>query len=481
MNENSVQIAQVLARRFNRWWEGTNPNPPSFRRRDFAYIKKELESEKIIVLTGPRQIGKTTLVKQLIADLLESKTPAKRILYVQLDDVPLKDLSAKPLLDVLQAFEAHVLAEPLDLAASPTYLFLDEVQGVADWAETVKSYHDANPKLRIVCTGSASFSITQKGSENLPGRHLSFAMFPLKFIDAAIMAHPDKLDAQEIGNAAYGLRTALEESWTKGNPQAFLAKASDTMIQLQNTPLQTYFNQYLLQGGYPEIVLTKDVQKVQNLFKGYANDLILKDLMPWFNIRDFRTAEHLLFLLAQNTGHEVEYSQYIERIKASNYITLRKYVNYFEQLNIITTVPRNAARPGLSRKNDKVYFNDTGFRNALIGLERPEPTEMGAIAETVLHDHLQRLAFKLNRSTRRQITYHKTQKAEIDFILRLTAHNKSVPIECKYGKSRSKTQQEELRQFAQENGTFALSTTENELAHRNEIVHVPLWMLCLLA
>ncbi len=428
-------------------------------------------------------MGKTTLVKQLISELLAEGVSPKRVLYVQLDDVQLKDLSEKPLLSALKAFELHILGESLDLTKEPVYLFLDEVQKINDWAETVKTFHDSNKQLHFVCTGSASFTISQQSSETLPGRQTMFTMFPLKFADAALAAAGSELNSESVRKWGYSLRQALFEAWSKNEPNEFIEQASKIMIETQETPLIREFNRYLISGGYPEIVLASktDSQKSQNIFKGYANDIILKDLMPWFKIRDFETAEHLLYLLAANSGHELGYAQFAERLRGSNYLTIKKYVGYFQQLNIITLLNQHSHSTLGSPKNEKIYFNDVGFRNAMLGVEKPEPQELGVLAEIVLQDHLQRLAFKYNNSIRRQLFYYKTRHAEIDFVLHSTKLNKIIPIECKYGLPPSKNQEELLNKVAEENKIFAITTTPNTLAQKKGIIEVPIWLMALLA
>lgn len=482
MAENLLEIAQILSRRFNHWWGGAKPEVPPFRRRDFTYLKRELESGKVITLVGPRQVGKTTLVKQIISEMLNAGIPSKRILYVQLDDIQLRDLSQSLLLDVLKAYELHILGESLDLVREPVYLFLDEVQRAKNWAETVKTYYDSNKQLRFVCTGSASLTITQKSSETLPGRQFAFTMFPLKFADAAVAANMDSLKSEDVKKWSYALRGALFRAWEKNEPSILTEEANKIMMETQQTPLMSYLNRYLIGGGYPEIVIASknDSQKIQNLFKGYAADIILKDLMPWFKIRDFESAEHLLFLLAAGSGYEINYQEIANRLRGSNYITIKRYINFFEQLNIITLLERYSKSVLGSKKNAKVYFNDVGFRNAIKGLERPEPQEMGILAEIALHDHLERLSYKFNNSVRRQLFYHKTERAEIDFVIRSTKMNRDFPVECKYGQSLTKEQEVLLSQFADENETFAISTTPNSLAQKGNRIEVPLWLMLLL-
>ncbi len=481
MADNLLEIAQILSRRFNPWWNGVKLAVPEFKRRDFAYLKKELENTKVITLIGPRQVGKTTLIKQLISELLNSGKNPKRILYLELDDVQLRDLSPKPLLDVLKAYELHILSEALDLAKEPTYLFLDEVQRVENWAETVKTFHDNNPNLHFVCTGSASFTISQQSSETLPGRQLAFTMFPLKFADAAVIANRETLNQETVRNWSYSLREALFKAWKENEPSIFMEKASKVMLETQQTALPGYFNQYMLRGGYPEIVLTSEPSRIQNLFKGYAYDVILKDLMPWFKIRDFGTAEHLLFLLASNSGSELGYKSFLERLRGSNYPTVKSYIKFFEQLNIITLVNGFSKSTLGSDRNAKVYFNDVGFRNAMIGLEKPLPQEYGALAETVLHDHLQRLSFKFNNSITKQVFYYKTKKAEIDFVIHSTQLNKNLPIECKYGQDLTKNQAELLNTLAEENKTFGIKTTTNTLAQKRNTLEIPIWIMAMMA
>jgi hypothetical protein len=483
--ETEKNILILLTNRFNKWWNNQTVSTPAFRRRDFKYLIKKLGEPKAITLIGPRQVGKTTVVMQIIKELIEQKkVHPKRILYVQFDDVELRVLSKNNLLlDVLNIYQKYVLLEDLNLISDGVYLFFDEVQRVDDWAEQVKALHAANPNIHILATGSAGFSISQKSKETLPGRQELFAMFPLKFADATALfcsKNACALNADPFGAASYELRAGLENALAKKSFREFfeLCKAKYLEFAPKEADINAALTRYFSKGGYPEVVITEDASSCQKLLKGYANDVIVKDLMPWFRIRDFSTAEKLLFLLASISGEQMNVSELLKRMPGTNVLTINRYISYFESLNLIGRVPVYTGSKLGSSKHPKTYFLDVGLRNAILGiLDAPIPdTEKGHIAETVAYDHILRLAYKLNSSSRGNVNCVIGKKGEVDFLVELPRYSLKLPIEVKFRKSMGN-----LRGFYESTGSgMGIVVTESQLELKGEALFMPMWMFLIL-
>lgn len=483
--ETEKNILMLLNNRFNRWWNNQNITVSSFQRRDFKYLLKKLEEPKVITVIGPRQVGKTTVVMQLIKELIEQKKISpKRILYVQFDDVELRVLSQENLLlDVLSVYQKYVLLEDLNLTTNNVYLFFDEIQRVSNWAEQVKALYASNPNIRVLATGSAGFNISQQSKETLPGRQELFTMFPLKFIDSLSLYCSKStctLKTEKMSLAGYELRDSFIDALAKKSFKEFyeLCKAKYLDFASNEVEINSALTRYFSKGGYPEIVVTPDPASCQKLLKSYANDVIVKDLMPWFGIRDFSTAEKLLFLLASISGEQLNISELIKRIPGSNGPTINRYIFYFESLNLISRLPVYSGSKLGSSKHPKTYFLDIGLRNAILGiLDAPiQDTEKGHIAETVAYDHLLRLAYKLNASAIANIGCVIEKKGEVDFVVDLNRYSLKLPIEVKFRKSVGN-----LKGFYEFTGqSLGIVITENELELKDNILFMPMWMFLIM-
>lgn len=186
-------------RRYNPWWEGKPLPPlPTFRRWPFSRLLTRLHEPlaPIVVIRGPRQIGKTTLQLQLIEELLGTGIAPERILRVQFDELPsLHPLRKRePVLRIVDWFEKAVLGTSLNEAARagrPALLFLDEVQNLGAWDVQLKSLVD-HASVRVVVTGSSALRI-ERGRDSLAGRIHSFDVGPLRLAEIAALRSDGEL------------------------------------------------------------------------------------------------------------------------------------------------------------------------------------------------------------------------------------------------------------------------------------------------
>ncbi len=357
----------------NPWWQaghGIDPEEVAWPRRayfaQFARLARDTSVRRALVLVGPRRVGKTVMLKHLVAALLADGLAGTQVLYVSLD-TPL--YSGRSLESLVQMFTDSHRHDP----NAPLWVLFDEVQYLKDWEVHLKSLVDSYPAIRFVASGSAAAALRMKSRESGAGRFTEFVLPPLTF-------------AEYLGFA--GREDALirdDESAARRVP-AFLA----TDI----TALNVEFIHYLNYGGFPEAVMNPQVRAdpARFLRQDIVERVLLKDLPSLYGIADTQELNRFFNVLAFNTGNEVS----LEALSRHSAITKNKladYLEYLEAAYLIRRVHRvddNALRLQRAR-TFKVYLTNPSIRAALFGTVAAEDDAMGNLAETAvwsqwLHD-----------------------------------------------------------------------------------------------
>ncbi len=241
-------------RRQNPWWEDKPlpplpPLPPT-RRHLVHQIRQRVDRRlaPIVVVRGPRQIGKTTAQLQVLKDLLEEGVPPHLIFRIQCDDLPELRNVSEPILRLADWYERAVLKRTLNAVAQSgqrTYLFLDEVQNLTDWAPQLKSLVD-NSATTVVVTGSSALRI-ELGRDSLAGRIATLEAGVLTLTEIAAF-HAIELGPPFL--ADNGLEPLTKsEFWRE---LAAHGQARDAMVQ----PAFRWFSD---RGGYPLVHQRPDI------------------------------------------------------------------------------------------------------------------------------------------------------------------------------------------------------------------------------
>ncbi len=173
----AVRLSEYLVsdlRRSNPWWEGASmPPQPKTRRHLVSQIRRRLEAglAPIVVVRGPRQVGKTTAQYQIISDLLKEGVHPKNILRVQFDELDSIRGLQDPILRISDWFERHISTDRFNALAQnnqQAYLFFDEIQNLDGWSTQLKSLVDS-ASIKVVVTGSSALRI-ERGRDSLAGR-----------------------------------------------------------------------------------------------------------------------------------------------------------------------------------------------------------------------------------------------------------------------------------------------------------------------
>jgi len=477
-----LEVLRIL-NKYNPWWNNKEI-PPSktneFKRGDFHIIKKLLERREIISIIGPRRVGKTIVIHQIIQDLLSSGVDSKRILYLSVDEIELKDADAQ-FKEVLEAYSKYIIKIPLDSLKEVHYLFLDEIQEVPDWEKILKNWYDLGYNLKFIISGSSSIWITKGAEESLLGRIKSTIMMPLKFSE---VLRYKEIIPQDFYKKRIELKEALISAVQENKIELFaesLKKFVGFLTPLREK-IEIELNRYLTVGGYPEFLDEKDYSKISEVIRDKIKLIFFKDIVRYFRIRNPRVLEDLFKIISKDSGGNFNLAKTADLLDIQR-PTLRDYLKYLTKAYLIQSSQFfSSSRKKRIRKQEKIYVLDAGIRNGVIDylddtLIKDEG-ELGTVVESVIFDHLIRLKFNLEKGPEPEIFYWKGKK-EIDFILQVK--RKSIPIESKYRRRISKDVYESIDYFLSENSApFGIIVTKNDFKIKNKIIEIPLWVFLLM-
>ncbi|OGY81997.1 MAG: AAA family ATPase [Candidatus Kerfeldbacteria bacterium RIFCSPHIGHO2_12_FULL_48_17] len=288
-------------------------------------LTKLRTSSKAVILYGARQIGKTTLCQDVIAEM-KLKT-----LSINADELRY--------IDVLSSRDSRKLG---DLVEGYDLLFIDEAQRVPNIGINLKILIDQFPRLHILVTGSSSFELANSVSEPLTGRKWVYQLYPIAQRELAKHYNRFELESQKEDR--------------------------------------------LIWGAYPEIFHIRGQQEKTEYLRTLASDYLYKDILALYDVRHADKIRNILRLLAFQIGQEVSLNELARQLEMSKE-TVARYIDLLEKTFVIYRVggfSRNLRKE--VSKLHKYYFYDLGVRNALIDNFKPlaERNDQGALWENFL-------------------------------------------------------------------------------------------------
>jgi predicted AAA+ superfamily ATPase len=337
----------------NPWWEGRVVETGIPRPGYLGQLQAALSRKQVELVMGGRRVGKTTLVRQLIARCLEDGVAPKDVLYLALDH---PRLVGTPVSEHLRFFRSLFRIE----RNRKLWLIFDEVQESPDWESELKALHDLE-NVKLVCTGSTAGLLASQGGK-LTGRQALLTVFPLSFQEFIAFRGYDFSRAED-----YRFVSAAEE--------------------------------YLRIGGYPEQVLQpSDIYLAQLL-----QDIVARDLVRLGRIRRPQTIQDLLRLLAAGTGTRTSYNR-LSKSLGVTVDTVKDYLSHLSEAYLVGTLEKwTTSYTEKVYAQRKVYLLDSGFKTVLTG-----EGDLGAKAETaVFVDFVRRGA---------SCGYYAESQREVDFV-----------------------------------------------------------------
>lgn len=428
--------AERVIRQLNPWWAddgAVRPKPPAFRRPLIASLVDRLRRSKgtpVEIIRGPRQVGKTTGLYQVVEDLLAAGRRGRDILFVRFDLELLRE-EASALLSILDWFAELVREAPLDQEPRPVIL-LDEVHKLPRWDEQVKHIVDTFP-VRVLLTGSSSALVARGGRESLAGRSFSTELPPFSFREMLECWHP---------TLAAGLPPRISFTDTFDGRLEEWAEAYQQLEPQQKLSVRRQLERYYTRGGYPRL---HSGEVEDDLWADYIVQTIFENVLG-ADIPDLFPVAHPQLLravyleVARRTGQEVSQNSLAgilnERGFSTNQPTVGKYLHYLADALLIREFRRYPlAKKSSARVPAKITLSDLGVRNAILrgapSLMESDPTVLGPLVETlvqtVVRDHnLQVHFFREPESKRRGAPVR-----EVDFVAE-RVDGEVVPIEVKF-------------------------------------------------
>lgn len=279
----------------------------TFPRLITSSLIKDLFSGKVIVLTGARQVGKTTLVKNLPTNLNSSD-----ILWINADNPTDREI-----------FTTQNLESLIPIVANYKLVVIDEAQRITDIGLTIKLLVDHYQKEKqVILTGSSSLHLLDQTSEALTGRKFVHHLYPISYEE--IMAKTGTLSAK---------------------------KSLDSL---------------LVYGSYPEVLLLESAQDKIRRLQEIQSSYLFRDILEFQSIKNPQILHSFLKTLAFQIGSEVSYSE-LGNIVGLDVKTIEKYIDLLEKSFVIFRLPAFSQHHKREiSKNKKIFFYDLGIRNATI-------------------------------------------------------------------------------------------------------------------
>ena len=339
------------------------------RRELLDLIRRELDVDHVIAISGIRRCGKSFLLKQIMGELLKANVPADNLLFMNLEQALYTGMQSNEILDKLLA-EYRRLRNP----QGRIYLFLDEIQTLENWEIWVKYEYDLHKgRIKFFISGSNSRLLSSEFATHLTGRVIEHRLTPFSFREYLIFRDFDP---------------GKEAEWI-----------------VKRERILHYFGEYMQRGGMPEGLTAQYRDTARTLLMGTFDSVIYKDIVPRFGIRQSETLRKLGLYLIGQSGNISNLNK-IGTMLGTNRNQVREYIGYLESALLIHVLPKfeySERKQFLSQK--KVYVCDNGF---ISDLAFQFSADRGDLLENVVLSELLRRRFR--------VYYYKNQ-AECDFIV----------------------------------------------------------------
>ncbi len=431
-DKNLEQVLQI----YNPWWDDLKgrwrDDIPDYRRPVVQEMLFDLaELPQMISLTGPRRVGKTTALKQLICTLLDDQhIDPNHIIYFSFDD-PLVFGSADLQRIIFDRLVERTKSKPG--SSIIWYFLLDEIQRLPKWELYLKKYYDLKFPIRFIVSGSASSHIFRQSQESLLGRIKDRHLLPFGFKEYCLF----QLRRSPVFSSTISQYGGLRRLLMEGRGAEVVQYISELGSKL--APFERQIGDavvsYCREGGFPEVwQLTDPVRKIEYLMEQQVRKVLYEDLMA---LTQYRKPENVLrffvYLLA-HPGMEINISTLAKEIGVERRV-VEENLPRLIMTDLIIRIKKFTHKPLRVRQGSiKCYPVDLALRNAVLKTWddfTADPVMMGVYDENLV-------AHEVNKWTEAiEVAYYREKRQEVDFIV-THGGSRYLPMEVKYRKSSDK-------------------------------------------
>lgn len=461
MEAISETAIKVRVNQDNPWWLKAGyvaPESNSPKRIYFAPFKSlalNFGVKRGTILLGPRRVGKTFMIKQLIHEAIQLGIEPANILYVSVDTPVYSGIQLEDFLYFMPKFDP----------AKKTIIVFDEIQYLKGWEVHLKDLIDIYPNVKFIASGSAAAALQLKSKESGAGRFTDFMLPPLTF---------------------YEFLSFLEEG------EKFIRRCDPTTLSKEDRDegfiyevvdingLNGRFIDYLNYGGYPEAVLNDEIRKNPERFirNDIVDKVLLKDLPSLYGINEIQQLNKLFSFLAFNTGREASLENITQESGLAK-ATIKRYIEYLESAFLIIKIAMvdDNCKTMKRERNFKIYLSNPSMRAALFAsVEASESDQIGHLAESAIFSQWQ------HSPTFRNLRYARWRnEGEVDIVYLHGPKFEPVWVgEIKWSDRIKKNQFDETRSVAAllrkkpgiKNAFFTTKTFGNEIVIEGRPVRV---------
>lgn len=349
----------------------------------------DIKSKEVVDIIGPRRSGKSSVLKLLVRKIKDEG----RWLYVNFEDPFFVENNYPQIIEELVETYAEYFG------GAPKFLFFDEIQSIKNWETAVRKLRDSE-QYKIFITGSSSKLLSSELSTLLSGRHLSYQLLPLSFSEYLSFHNVEVADKKDM--------------------------------VLKSGELTNYFSKYLKTGGFPEAVLSDNLE----LVKQYYYDIVQKDIMARYDVRDKDVLEKMGVFLFSNSAKSLSVSA-LSRLYDLSHQTAVNYIEYFKDAFLLFDLPQFSYSLKTTQKAfKKIYAVDTGLSSA-VSMSFSE--DRGRMLDNAVFLHLKRVGGELY--------YYKGKSGEVDFVIKRADGLLDLVQVC-WGLADAKTKEREIASLA---------------------------------
>ncbi|MFA0821638.1 MAG: ATP-binding protein [Methanomethylovorans sp.] len=381
---------------------------------------KEKRSNLIVIVSGLRRAGKSTLMNEIRKDNLHESY------FVNFDDERLFDFTIA---------DFQMMQELLiELYGERNIYFFDEIQNIQGWERFVRRLHDNGKKVYV--TGSNASMLSREMGTHLTGRHLSYSLYPYSFKEFLYF-------------------------------KKYELPISEVLTTTEKSTIKRYFNEYIEVGGIPEFVKNRDELYIKTLYE----NILYRDIITRYNLKDEKTLKTTVYFAASNIAKEISYNNIRKLTGLSSATTIKEYFEYLENSYLAYLLPRFSTSLKVQvYSNKKVYFIDTAIAR-ILGFRTSE--DYGRILENIVFMELKRES--------KEVYYHKENK-ECDFVIR-DGYNITEAIQVTQSLENPDTRKRELdgmldamKAYKLKEGLILTDDTEDEIEIEGKKIFVkPIW------